>query len=225
MVQFHLIQPGTLTVGTYTGFAPVSWRGDDGTACGRDLDFLRTFASKWNLNIIFHFFPFDEIWKRTNNNQIDIAAAGIAPLKFRETAGVLWSEPYYIVQRSLLIRASDCDHYRTMADFSGKTILVTTGSTAQLDTEQRKSGTTSMICYDGDQAEMVRRLLDGSIDAVAEGDICSQYLAAKRYPGQVAVIDVHAMDEPEEFVFAVREASGDLLNALNDFIRDRRNDY
>ncbi|CAF3341570.1 unnamed protein product [Rotaria socialis] len=225
MTSFCLIQPGVLTVGTYTGFAPVSWSDDDGTAHGRDIDLLKEFAAQWNLNIIFHFFPFDQIWKRPSNNEIDIAAAGIAPLKSRQTTGVVWSEPYYTVQRSLLIRAVDCERFKTMADFTDKTILVTNGSTAQLDAEQRKPPSTSIIYYDGNQAEMVRQLLDGTVDALAEGDICSRYLAAIRYPGQVAVADVHAMKEPEEFVFAVREASGDLLDALNNFIHEYRKDY
>jgi polar amino acid transport system substrate-binding protein len=225
MTQFHLITPGTLTVGTYTGFAPVSWCDDDGTARGRDIDFLRAFAAKWNLNIVFQFFPFDHLWKRPSNNEIDISAAGIAPLESRNTPGVVWSEPYYTVQRSLLIRAADRQQYTTMADFTDKKILVTTGSTAQLDTEQRKPTTADIVYYDGNQAGMISQLFDGTVDALAEGDICSQYLATTRYPNRLAVVDVHPMDEPEHFVFAVRQASGDLLNALNDFILTHRNHY
>ncbi|CAF0842811.1 unnamed protein product [Rotaria sordida] len=226
MTQFHLIKPGTLTVGTYTGFAPVTWRDDDGTARGRDIDLLRAFADKWNLNIVFHFFPFEQLWQRPGNNEIDIATGGITPLESRKTPGVVWSKPYYTVQRSLLIRATDREQYKTMSDFSGKKIVVTTGSTAQLDTEQRKPTNACIIYYDGNQAEIVSQLLDGTIDAFAEGDICSNYLATTCYPDQLAVTDVHPMNEPEHFVFAVREASGDhLLNALNTFIFDHCNDY
>jgi ABC-type amino acid transport substrate-binding protein len=225
MTQFQLIKPGTLTVGTYAGFAPVSWCDEDGTARGKDIDFLRAFAVKWNLNIVFQFFPFDQLWERPSNDEIDIAAAGIAPLESRQTPGVVWSEAYYTVQRSLLIRASDCDQYTTMTDFANKTILVTRGSTAQLDTEKRKPVTANIIYFDGCQADMVSKLFDRTIDAVAEGDICSRYLATARYPNKLAVIDVHPMNEPEDFVFAVREASGELLNALNNFILSHREHY
>lgn len=225
MTEFNLITPGTLTVGTYTGFAPVSWCDDDGTARGRDTDFLRAFADKWNLNIVFQFFPFDQIWKRTAQNEIDIAAAGIAPLESRKTPGVVWSESYYIAQRSLLIRAADSQQYKTIADFNNKTILVTSGSTAQLDTEQRKPASTNIVYYDGNQAGMIKQLFDGTVDALAEGDICSHYLATTRYPNQLAVVDVHPMDEPEHFVFALRETNGDLLNGLNDFILSHRDQY
>jgi polar amino acid transport system substrate-binding protein len=225
MANFDLITPNTLTIGTYTGFAPVSWREYDGTPRGRDIDFLRAFAAKWNLNIVFKFFPFDQIWKRPNDNEIDIAAAGLAPLESRNTPGVVWSEPYYTVQRSLLIRAEDQQHYKTMADFTDKKILVTRGSTAQYDTEQRKPPTASVVYYDGNQAAIVSQLLDKTIDAFAEGDICSHYLATTWYPGQLAVVDVHPMKEPEYFTFAVRKASGDLFNALNAFILTHREVY
>jgi ABC-type amino acid transport substrate-binding protein len=225
MTQFHLITPGTLTVGTYSGFAPVSWHDDNGVAHGKDIDFLRAFAAKWNLNIVIQFFPFDQIWKRTANNEIDIAAAGLAPLESRKTAGVVWSEPYYTVQRSLLIRATDLQQYTTIDDFANKVILVTTGSTAQFDTEERKPETTRIVYYDGDQAGMVSQLLARTVDALAEGDICSRYLATARYSPHLAVIDVHPMKEPEDFVFAVREESGDLLNALNAFILANRDQY
>ncbi|CAF2121575.1 unnamed protein product [Rotaria magnacalcarata] len=157
----------------------------------------------------FSFLSIRSKLEANSNNEIDIAAAGIAPLKSRQTTGAVWSELYYTVQRSLLICAVDCERFKTMADFTDTTILVTNGSTAQLDTEQRESPSTSIIYDDGNQAEMVRQLRNEAI----------------RYPGQVSVADVHSMKEPEEFVFAVREASGDLLDALNNFIHEYRNNY
>ncbi|CAF3939698.1 unnamed protein product [Rotaria magnacalcarata] len=212
----------------------------------------------------FSFLSIRSKLEANSNNEIDIAAAGIAPLKSRQTTGAVWSELYYTVQRSLLICAVDCERFKTMADFTDTTILVTNGSTAQLDTEQRESPSTSIIYDDGNQAEMVRQLRNGTqveltpsdpmgmrrkssesldsddfrripigsdgvsstwVDALAESDIFSRYLEAIRYPGQVSVADVHSMKEPEEFVFAVREASGDLLDALNNFIHEYRNNY
>ncbi|MCX6043767.1 MAG: transporter substrate-binding domain-containing protein [Chloroflexi bacterium] len=220
MTTIQTITPGTLTVGSYTAFAPVSWH--DGTAaCGKDIDFLQAFAARWNLQVVVRFFPFDRIWERPARAEIDIAAAGIAPLANRTTPGVVWSEPYYTVQRSLLIRATDRAK-QTIADFAGQTIAVTRGSTADLDTEQRKPATTRVV-YREDQVVAVKDLLNHTIDAFAEGDICSHYMAA-RYPGQLAVVDVHPMEPAEQFVFAVREVSG-LLEPLNRFIREESARY
>ncbi len=204
MTTIDTIIPGTLTVSSYTTFAPVSWH--DGTAArGKDIDFLQAFAAQLNLKLAARFFAFDRIWERPARAEIDLAAAGIAPLANRATQGVVWSDPYFTVQRSLLTHAADRDK-PTIADFAGQTIAVTRGSTADLDTEQRKPATTRVV-YREDQVIAVEDLLKHNIDAFAESDICSHYMAA-RYPGQLAVVDVHPMEPAEQFVFAVREASG-----------------
>ena len=223
--SFHLITPNTLTIGTYAGFAPVCSRNSNGNACGRDIDFLRAFATETNLSITFKFFPFDNIWKRRSWDEIDIAAAGISPLEKRHGPGITWSEPYYTVQRSLLIRAEDSQQLKTMDDFTDRIIAVTQGTTAQFDTEQRKPSNARILYYDGEQGEMIDSLFNGKIDAFAEGDICSRYVAEVLHPSRLDVADVHSMQEPENFAFAVREKSGGLLDALNRFIRINRDQY
>ena len=71
------IKPGTLIVGTYKAFAPVCWS-EEGTAKGRDIEFLRRFAKDRGLAIEFRFFEFDEIWARPAGDECDVAGAGIA---------------------------------------------------------------------------------------------------------------------------------------------------
>ena len=215
------LQPGTLTAATYAAFAPVCASDEEGVS-GRDIDFLRAFAQQQGLAIDFQVFQFDRIWERPGHDEVDIAAAGIAPLPERQTPGVVWSAPYFTVERSLLIRAGDAEKFKTMADFAGYTLAVTRGSTADLDTRQRKPASTKLVYYDK-QERAVAELLAGTIDGFGTGDVCSRYLVAQ-HPGQLALADVHPMDEPETFAFAVRAASG-LLDALNIFIRTHRERY
>lgn len=215
------IQPGVLTVATYAAFAPVCAQDERGVY-GRDIDFLRAFAQQQGLAVDFRVFLFDRIWERPGRGEVDIAAAGIAPLPERQTPGVLWSDPYFTVERSLLIRASDQAQFKTIKDFAGYTIAATRGSTADIDTQQRKPVTAHLVYYDM-QERAVADLLAGKIDAFGTGDVCSRYLV-DQYPGQLALADVHPMAEPEHFAFAVRAASG-LLPALNAFIRDHRLRY
>ncbi len=215
------IQPGTLTVAIYGAFAPVCSSDEQGVY-GRDIDFLRAFAQQQGLTIAFQIFRFDRIWERPGRDEVDIAAAGIAPLPERQTPGVRWSDPYFTVERSLLIRASDQDKFKTMADFAGYTLAVTRGSTADLDTRQRKPATANLVYYDM-QEQAVTALLAGQIDGFGTGDVCSRYLV-DQYPGQLALADLHTMAEPEHFAFAVRAASG-LLDQLNDFIHKTHLSY
>lgn len=219
--QLHLLTPGTLTIGSYGAFAPLCWRDGD-TAHGRDIDFLRAFAAQAGLNVVVRFFDFDRLWERPGRAEIDVAAASIAPLTSRQAPGVVWSAPYFTVQRSLLIRADDVQTLKTIADFAQRAIGVTLGSTAELDTQERKPASTKIVYYDN-QARAVHALLHGRIDAFGTGDVCSHYLVS-RYPGQLAVADVHAMAQPENFAFAVRAASA-LLQPLNAFIDAHRAEY
>lgn len=214
MQTITTIRAGRLLVGSYAGFAPVCWRDGD-LARGRDLDLLRAFADEHGLQMVVEFFPFDRLWELPGRDGCDIAAAGIAPLPERATAGVDWSEPYFTVQRSLLIRAADRLCLHTIADFEGRTIAVTRGSTADHDVCRRKPTTTRVVYYN-DQACAVRDLLAGTIDAFAEGDLCSAYLMSHD-PVRLAITDVHPMEPAETFTFAVRAASG-LLDPLNRFI-------
>ncbi len=215
------IVPGILSVASYAAFAPVCYKEGD-RARGHDIDFLHAFAEQQGLELSVQFFLFNSIWQRPARDEVDIAAAGIAPLSSRTTPGVVWSEPYYLVQRSLLVRAADRELLKTMDDFAERTIAVTRGSTADIDTMQRKPESTRVVYTDSQQLA-IDDLLNGRIDAFAEGDICAHYFA-NLDSANLAVIDVHQMEVPETFVFAIREAS-QLLDPLNTFIRQKGRSY
>jgi ABC-type amino acid transport substrate-binding protein len=215
------LDPGRLRVASYAAFAPVCWR-EDGKAYGRDIDFLRAFAAEQGLDLDVQFFEFDRIWERPGRGEVDIAAAGIAPLPARHVQGVVWTEPYYTVRRSLIVRAADGERLSTLNAFGGRTVGATRGSTADIDTVQRKPPSALLVYYDM-QEEAVEQLLAGVIDGFGTGDVCSQYLV-ERHPGELAIADVHEMEAPEHFAFAVRTASG-LLQPLNAFIQAHKDKY
>jgi polar amino acid transport system substrate-binding protein len=215
------IKPGTLIVGTYKAFAPVCWS-ENGSAKGRDVEFLRRFAKERGLAIEFRFFEFNDIWGRPASDECDVAAAGIAPLASRTVKGVEWSEPYFEVKRSLLIRKSDAETLRNMGDFANRTIAVTKGSTADIDTVARKPASTRVVYYD-DQAKAIADLLAGRIDGFGEGDVSNAYLVEK-HPDELALADVHPMAPVETFSLAVRHKSG-IIDELNAFIAANRGKY
>ena len=101
------VEPGVLTVCTYTGFAPVSSKNESGEIVGTDITFVRHFAEENGLAVKFKEADFAGIWERPGRGECDLAAAGIAPLDSRKSPGVVWSAPYFNVQRTLLIRKAD----------------------------------------------------------------------------------------------------------------------
>ena len=210
-----------LAVAAYTAFAPVTWS-NEGVARGKDIEFLRAFARRQGLQIDVTFFEFDRIWERPLRGEADIAAAGLTPFEHRRTAGLVWSIPYHTVQRSLVVRAEDTRTLQTMEDFAGRTIAVTRGSTADVDTQQRKPASAKVV-YFNRQESAVDDLLAGRIDAFGTGDICSHHVAAE-HPGRLAVTDIHPMDVEEHFAFALPQDS-ELLAPLNQFIRENAARY
>jgi ABC-type amino acid transport substrate-binding protein len=215
------VEPNVLTVCTYTGFAPVSSKDESGEIVGTDITFVRHFAEEHGLGLKFKEADFAGIWERPGRDECDLAAAGIAPLDSRKSAGVVWSAPYFNVQRTLLIRKADAGELHTIADFKGRTIGFTTGSTAEKDTRERAPEGTLFKGYTNQQ-DPLNDLLGGTIDAFGEGSISNEYLA--RLHPELAVIDAHEMNPPETFSLPTREA-GNLLATLDPWIEAHKAEY
>lgn len=221
MSAVRTLSPGVITIGAYTAFAPVVWA-ENGAALGKDIHFLQAFAREAGLAVDVRFFEFDRIWERPLRKEVDIAAGGIAPSHLRRTAGLAWSLPYYTVQRSLVVRKEDSAQLQTMADFAGRTIAVTRGSTAHQDARRRKPETARIVYFDR-QDHAIEDLFSGRIDAFGTGDICGHHVAAL-HPDRLAVSDVHELETPEHFAFAM-DAASDLLAPLNTFIEKNSERY
>jgi polar amino acid transport system substrate-binding protein len=216
----NLLTSGQLLVGAYAAFAPISWL-DDGEPAGRDIAFLRLFAEQHGLALQVRFFPFDGLWERPGRDECDVAAAGLAPLPSRRYPGVVWSRPYFTVQRALLVRAEQ-PQVCTIADLAGQTIAVTRGSTAEDDVLARKPASARVV-YTVDQRQSLEELAAGTIDAYATGDAGASYLA-ERSGERFLVADVHPFRLPERFAFPLRAASG-VEAAINAFIEEHRERY
>ena len=184
---------------------------------GTDISFVKEFAEAHGLVVQFMPVDFKDIWLRPGENECDMAAAGITPVADRvaKSVGVVWSNEYFHVRRSLLVR--EADKWREIGDFDGKTIVVTEDSTADHDLQARPAKGAIIKRYSNDQQRAVKELKEGLVDAFGEGDVSNDYLAL-RNPGLV-VIDRHDMVTSEAgareiFSFPVREKSG-IIGALN----------
>jgi ABC-type amino acid transport substrate-binding protein len=198
----------------------MSWS-DNGRPAGRDIAFLQLFAEQHGLQLSVRFFPFDGLWERPGRGECDLAAAGLAPMPSRVYAGVIWSRPYFAVQRALLVRAEQ-PQICTIADLAGRTIAVTRGSTAEDDVLARKPASARVVST-VDQRQSLDELAAGVLDAYATGDAGAYYLA-ERSSGRFVVADVHPFRLPERFAFPLRAASG-LEMALNAFIDEHAAQY
>ena len=221
---FTTISEGILTICTYTEFAPFSYE-DGGDIVGTDISVLREFAEEMDLKVEIKKRDFAGLWEAPGNGDCDVSAAGMMEYEDRylgETA--VWSDPYMLVTRSLLIRRSDLEILKGPEDFEGKKIVVTPSSSAHIDGDLRyKPLGATIIPLVPSQDEVVSQLLAGKIDAFGEGDVSNEYLAGKYLDEHgeklLALTDVHSMENPELLRFAVRSVDERLPSTLNEFIR------
>lgn len=232
------LTPGLLTVCTYGGFAPVCYKNDSGKLDGLDISFLRHFAKNWNLDIKFIEQPFNNIWQRPGENECDIAAAGIQQRVNRKIGDdACWSDSYFDVQRSLLVCAADKPTFDDYINLKGKKIIVTEGSTADIDANERYKNKceilyVSKLVTDQDPNLDVQKyiveefILKQEGYAFGEGNVSNQYLSDKYGHGSLALADVHHISSGlETFNFVTRKASTGLLEKLNAYIKLNKDCY
>jgi ABC-type amino acid transport substrate-binding protein len=229
--------PGQLTVYTYGGFAPVCYKNPAGELVGLDVSFLTQFAESLGLAIATVEKPFDGIWTWPDANECDVAGAGVMKRDDRPVgSGGSWSDAYFQVSRSLLVRAEDKAAFDADEKPVGKKIVVTRGSTADIDAQKRYPHCTieyvDVVAKDQpDAQEFIVKTLIAShqADAFGEGDVSNKYLRDK-YNGDVqgglALADVHPIDGLiETFNFITRNASSGVLDRLNEFIAENKDRY
>jgi len=217
------VYPDVLTICTYTEFAPFAYE-DGGEILGTDISLLTAFARDINLEVDIVKRAFAGLWEAPGNGDCDISAAGMMEYEDRNLGeNAVWSDPYMLVTRSLLIRKSDKDILRGPTDFRGRKIVVTPTSSAHIDGIIRYEplGAT-IIPLVPSQDEIVSQLLAGEIDAFGEGDVSNEYLAGKYLDDygreSLVLTDIHPMENPELLRFAVRSVDERLPDKLNEFI-------
>jgi ABC-type amino acid transport substrate-binding protein len=228
---------GQLTLCTYGGFAPVCYKSPDGKLTGYDVSFLARFAESIGLSLVTIERPVDGLWTRPGADECDVAAAGIMRRDDRPVCpGGSWTDPYFQVQRSLLVRTADQATFDSYATLSGKRIVVTRGSTADIDATTRYPNCTiqyvdEVAASQPDPQEYIVTTLvaNHEVDAFGEGDVSNQYLRdlyGGRVTGGLALADCHPITGmTETFNFITRDASTGLLDRLNAFIAAKKGSY
>jgi ABC-type amino acid transport substrate-binding protein len=233
----HTLTPGLLTVCTYGGFAPVCYKNPAGQLIGLDVSFLTRFSESLGLGIVTIEHSFDGIWKAPGQKLCDVAGAGVMKRDDRPvTPGGSWSDAYFQVERSLLVRAADKAEFDNYQTLTGKKIVVTRGSTADIDAKKRYPRCTIQYVDvvaagqpDPQEYIVTKLIANRQADAFGEGDVSNQYLRDKynsAVPGGLALADVHPIDGlTETFNFITRDASTGVLARLNAFIARNKGCY
>jgi hypothetical protein len=237
MTTVTTLNAGELTVCTYGGFAPVCYKNPAGQLIGLDVSFLTRFAESLGLTIVTIEKDFNDIWTWPRKNECDIAAAGVMRRADRPPGeGGSWSEPYFQVERSLVVRGADAAEFKNHDTVTGKKIVVTKGSTAHIDATTRYPHCEIQFVHivaegkpDAQEFIVTTLIAHHKADAFGEGDISNRYLCdkyGKDVAGGLALADVHPIvGDTETFNFITRDASLCVLKRLNAFIAKNKDCY
>lgn len=227
------MQPGVLAVCLYPGFAPFSSRNAEGRFVGWDVDYLSAFATAHGLRLqTVEVGEYSGIWNQPARGTCDVAASGISDTPDRRASSdprAAWTRHYYSVLRAFLVRSADADRLKSIDDLRGRTVIVTSDSTADHDLRNRlaRNGITTTIVEvtsdERDAALRVRDAADGGEPFAYGGGLGSvNFLAAElgglsvAWPHCTMLADGSETQEP--FSFVVRAADVGLRQALDGFI-------
>jgi arginine/lysine/histidine transporter system substrate-binding protein len=116
----------TIIVGTNAEFQPFSFKDDQDTIVGFDIDVISEVFKRLNKEIIIKDMPFDALIPEIQIGNIQVIAAGITPTDERAQRA-LFTYPHLTGNPLIIISLKDHSPLTTLEDLIGKTVVVNEG--------------------------------------------------------------------------------------------------
>lgn len=179
---YHLIHPGTLTVGMDLQFKPEMYLTSAGKPAGYDVVLLDKLASAMHVKLSIQNLDFNGLIPGLQAHKFDLVSVGLSPTPAREQA-VSFSRAYVPYALILAVPANSAIPATISAwDSSGRTLTALQGSTdAQL--AQKTFSKAKLQTFGDDTTALLQVATHRADGAVVEDYILSQY--SKSNPGQL----------------------------------------
>lgn len=190
--NFTTIQAGVLLVPVDSSFPPMEWLDMNQTDAqkqftGFDMDLMRAIGEKLNVTPQFTTHSFDTIINDVQTHKYDCSISSFSITGERQQQ-VLFSNPYFQVQQTIVVRAND-DSIQNATDLvsKGKVVAVQRGTTGAAtaanltDAQGNKISTANIKQFDTAE-EAYQDLKKGTSDAVIN-DIEVNAYEVQMYPG------------------------------------------
>lgn len=207
----------TLIMGTSADYAPFEfmYKGEDGNMQygGIDVSVGQYIAESMGKELKVENMSFDYLLPSLVKGDFDIVIAAMEADGDRLKSAD-FSDPYYTdLPPAILVKASDAASYKTLADFSGKSVAAQTGTTKLDIVNEQLTGANAVPL--ALVTDMVNELVNGKVDAIlVDGAVAKQYAETNK--------DLVIADASSELVaaqpYCVAVAKGDpkgLLPAIN----------
>ena len=206
----------TLVVGVSADYAPFEFMYPDADGNmvygGIDISVAQYVADELGLTMQVENMSFDNLLASLDKGDFDIVLSAMEATPERlENAD--FSDPYYTdVPPAILVKADKADQYKTLADFSGKSVGAQTATT-KLDMVNDMEGVTPVAL--ASVLDLVNELVYDKVDAIlVDGGVAQQYADAN--PDLVIAEASSELGEAAPYCIAV--AKGDpkgLLDGIN----------
>ena len=168
----------TLIMGTSADYAPFEfmYKGEDGTMQygGIDVSVGQYIADSMGKELKVENMSFDYLLPSLVKGDFDIVIAAMEADGDRLKSAD-FSDPYYTdLPPAILVKASDAASYKTLADFSGKSVAAQTGTTKLDIVNKQLTGANAVPL--ALVTDMVNELVNGKVDAIlVDGAVAKQY--------------------------------------------------
>ena len=168
----------TLIMGTSADYAPFEfmYKGKDGTMQygGIDVSVGQYIAESTGKELKVENMSFDYLLPSLVKGDFDIVIAAMEADGDRLKSAD-FSDPYYTdLPPAILVKASDAASYKTLADFSGKSVAAQTGTTKLDIVNEQLTGANAVPL--ALVTDMVNELVNGKVDAIlVDGAVAKQY--------------------------------------------------
>ena len=210
-LTFQPMSAGKLTVCSDVPYEPFEYQDDAGKWTGFDMDLMAAVAQRYGLALEVSKQAFDTILVAVNAGKCDVVASSVTITDERKK-NVLFSDPYFDADQSLLVLKENVDKYVDLAALAGKTVGVQSGTTGEIYAKENIKDTTTKVQSFEDATAMFLALESKQIDAVLQDYPINAFRAVKQGTSAVTA----KFPTGEQYGFATALENTDLQNAINE---------
>lgn len=221
-------QKGEIVMLTNAAFPPFEYQADDGSVQGVDVDIAQAIADKLGVKLTVVDMDFDSIVNSLKAGKGDFAAAGMTITDERKKQ-VDFSDEYVTSSQMVVVRSDSTlsgDKATLDKELSGKNIAVQAGTTGDwyASGDEENTGSTikdaNVLQYKS-ATEAGLHLANGKADAIIIDQKPAEAIVAAN-DGKLKMLDTKLTDE--QYAFAVQKGNTELVNVINEVIKEYKGD-
>lgn len=203
------VSAGKLTACTDVPYAPFEFE-ESGQFDGIDIELVRAVSGRLALTPEFVDVDFDTIFTALNSGRCDIVASSVS-INEERLKTLDFSEGYFEINQSLLVRKGEEGTLNDLPAFAGKTIGVQSETTGAAFARANAPGATIREFTGAD--ELFTALKARQVDAALQDLPVNAYNA--QTTGETVVAKVFTEGEKEQYAFAMKKGSTELKQAID----------